>query len=51
MHWVNSGGEWWKKRVWIPPRPFMEPALAEVVADGSLQRGAALTFRSLVGQY
>lgn len=48
---IHSGGEWWKKRVWIPPRPFMEPALAEVAGDGSLQRGAALTFRSLVGHY
>jgi hypothetical protein len=48
---VHPGGEWWKKRVWIPPRPFMQPAVAEVVADGSLQRAAALMFRSLVGHY
>ncbi len=51
MHWVNAGGSWYKKRVEIPARPYMEPALAEVVGDGSLQRGAALTFRSLVGHY
>ena len=51
MHWTNSGGEWWKKRVDIPGRPFMQPAVTEVVADGSLQRAAALTFRSLVGHY
>ena len=51
MHWTNSGGEWWKKRVDIPPRPFMQPAVAEVVADGSVQRAAALMFRSLVGHY
>jgi hypothetical protein len=51
MHWTNSGGEWWKKRVDIPPRPYMQPALADVIADGSLQRWAALTFRTLVGQY
>lgn len=51
MHWINSGGEWWKKRVDIPARPYMQPALAEVVADGSVQRGAALMFRSLVGIY
>lgn len=51
MHWVNSGGEWWKKRVVIPPRPYMEPALIDVVADGSMQRGAALVFRSLVTFY
>lgn len=47
----HPGGEWWKERVYIPPRPYMEPALAEVVGDGSLQRAAALTFRSLVGHY
>ena len=51
MHWTNSGGSWWKKRVDIPGRPYMQPAVAEVVGDGSLQRAAALTFRSLVGHY
>jgi hypothetical protein len=51
MHWVNDAGPWWKKRVDIPPRPYMQPAVAEVVADGSLQRAAALTFRALVGHY
>ena len=29
----------------------MQPAVAEVVADGSVQRAAALMFRSLVGHY
>lgn len=48
---IHPGGEWWKKKVFIPPRPFMEPALADVVADGSLVRAAALMWRSLVGQY
>lgn len=47
----HPGGEWWKEKVWIPPRPYMEPALAEMVADGGLTRAAALTFRSLVGHY
>ena len=47
----HPGGEWWKEKVWIPPRPYMEPAVLETVADGSLQRGAALMFRSLVGHY
>jgi hypothetical protein len=47
----HPGGEWWKEKVWIPPRPYMGPALADVVADGSLTRSAALTFRSLVGHY
>lgn len=51
MHWINSGGEWWKKRVDIPPRPYMRTATRETVADGSLTRSAALMFRSLVGPY
>lgn len=48
MHWVNDGGEWWKKRVDIPGRPYMQPALDDVVADGSLTRAAAVTFREWV---
>lgn len=51
MHWINDGGEWWKKRVNIPGRPYMQPALAAVVGDGSLTRDAAAVFRSLVGPY
>lgn len=48
---IHPGGEWWKKKVFIPPRPYLEPALADVVADGSLTRAAALMWRSLVGHY
>ena len=44
MHWVNSGGEWFKKRVVIPPRPYLEPALKDVIADGSLTTAAAEAF-------
>mgnify|MGYP001587806543 CR=1 FL=1 len=51
MRWHNDGGWWAKKRVEIPARPYMQPAVAEVVADGSVQRAAALMFRSLVGHY
>lgn len=51
MHWTNTGGEWWKKRVDIPPRPYMRPATRETIADGSLQRSAMLMFRSMVGPY
>ena len=51
MHWTNSGGEWWKKRVKIPERSYMRPAVRETAADGSLTRSAALMFRSLVGPY
>lgn len=49
MHWRNSGGEWWKKRVDIPARPYMEPAVAEVIADGSLRSAAEAVFRAAVG--
>jgi hypothetical protein len=48
---IHPGGEWWKKRVYIPPRPYVEPGLYEVIADGSLVRSAALMWRSLVGYY
>jgi len=45
MHWRNTGGEWWKKRVYVPPRPYLHPALADVIVDGSLRRSAILQFR------
>lgn len=48
MHWVNSGGEWWKKRVYIPARPYMRPALEETIADGSLTKAAAEAFMAYV---
>jgi hypothetical protein len=48
MHWVNSGGSWYLKRVVIPPRPFMEPALRECVENGSLSRAAAEAFLAWV---
>lgn len=51
MHWTNDGGEWWKKHVYVPARPYADVALDEVVADGSLLRSAALTFRAYVGFY
>ena len=49
MHWVNSGGEWWKKRVEIPPRPYMRTATKETIADGSLTRAAMYKFVSITG--
>ena len=51
MHWRNSGGEWWKKRVKLPPRPYMEPAVDDIIADGSLQRNAIAAFVSVVGPW
>jgi hypothetical protein len=44
MHWVNSGGSWYKKVVRIPERPYMEPALKDVIADGSLVKAAMEAF-------
>jgi hypothetical protein len=48
MHWVNSGGSWYKKRVVIPPRPYLEPALRDTIADGSLTRAGATAFYAWV---
>jgi hypothetical protein len=48
MHWVNSGGSWYKKRVKIPPRPYLEPALKDCIADGSLTRAAMESFYAWV---
>ena len=44
MHWVNSGGSWYKKRVRIPPRPYMQPALDDCIANGSLVKAAMEAF-------
>jgi len=44
MRWYNDRGWWMKKVVKVPPRPYMHPALADVVADGSLRRAAVLEF-------
>jgi hypothetical protein len=48
MHWINSGGEWWKKRVDIPARPYMAPAVRECIEDGSLTKSAMETFMVVV---
>lgn len=48
MHWVNSGGSWYLKRVDIPPRPYMQPALDDCLANGSLTRAAMETFYAWV---
>ena len=51
MHWRNTGGEWWKKHVYVPPRPYMQPAVADIIADGSLQRNAEAVFTAFMGPY
>ena len=48
MHWTNSGGEWWKKRVKIPQRPYMRTATDQTIADGSLTRAAMESWVSIV---
>jgi hypothetical protein len=48
MHWVNSGGSWYLKRVRIPPRPYMKPALDDCIADGSLTKAAMESFYAWV---
>jgi phage gpG-like protein len=48
MHWVNSGGSWYLKRVDIPARPYMGPALDEVIGDGSLVKSAMEAFMATV---
>ena len=45
MRWYNDRGWWYKKRVLVPPRPYLHPALADVIGDGSLYRAAVLEFR------
>jgi phage gpG-like protein len=44
MHWVNSQGPWWKKRVFIPAHPFFEPTVRDMTWDGSLSRAAGAAF-------
>jgi hypothetical protein len=48
MHWVNSGGSWYKKRVRIPPRPYMKPALEDCLSNGSLVKAAMEAFYAKV---
>ena len=48
MHWVNSGGSWYKKAVRIPARPYLEPALDDCIANGSLVKAAMEAFYAVV---
>jgi len=49
MHWINDGGEWWRKMVDIPERPYMRPAHDATIADGSLTRAAMEAFVRATG--
>ena len=44
MHWVNTAGPWWKKRVTVPEHPYFRPTVDRTVADGSLSAAAAKGF-------
>lgn len=44
MTWFNEGRWWSRHEVTVPPRPYMRPTTAQVVADGSLTRAAMRSF-------
>jgi phage gpG-like protein len=44
MHWINSGGSWYKKRVVIPEHPYFRPTLTRLILDGSFTRSAMSDF-------
>ena len=48
MHWINTGGSWYKKRVDIPARPYLRPAAEECIANGSLTRAAMVKWEEVV---
>lgn len=51
MHWVNSGGPWWMKHVYVPQHPYFRPALQAVIRDGSLSRSAVSSFMAKMSPY
>lgn len=48
MHWVNDRGAYWKKEVTVPAHPYFEPAIGDVIRDGSLSRTAARAYMQSV---
>lgn len=46
--WIHGGRS--PKRELYPPRPFMQPALAQAIRKGDLARGFLSQFRASVGQ-
>jgi hypothetical protein len=44
MHWVNSGGPWWRKRVLVPPHPYWRPTAERMIRNGDLTRDAYSAF-------
>jgi phage gpG-like protein len=48
LRWTEDGITHYSKHVYLPPRPYMAPALADCIADGSLTAGAAAAFMAEV---
>jgi phage gpG-like protein len=46
MHWTNTRGGWYMKRVTIPQHPYMRPTVEQTIRDGSLQRSAISAFQA-----
>ncbi len=51
MHWVNTGGSWYFRRVHVPEHPYFRPALEAVISNGSLQRSAVSAFMARMSPY
>lgn len=48
LRWVEDGVMHFAKHVYLPPRPYMRPTTAEMVADGALHRAALAAFATRV---
>lgn len=51
MHWVNSRGPWWKKRVTVPEHPYFRPTVEAMIRDGSFSRLASSSFWTRISYY
>lgn len=51
MHWHNSAGRWFMRRVYVPEHPYMRPAVESVIRDGSLSRSAVSAFEKHVAPF
>lgn len=51
MHWVNTGGPWWKKEVYVPEHPYFRPTVEELIRNGDLTREAQSAFWTRVQPY
>lgn len=48
LRWVEDGTVHFARHVYLPPRPYMAPALRETVASGALRDAAARAFAQTV---